>query len=110
MERLWRMKMSRTLVTLMSKLNRRRFSNNTQRVLHTLITAKGEWIPRSAFRVASAGSRLRDLRKDGFGGFDIQCRSAASLGLAGGRHTFYYRLPLKDLSVNKLESIFEGVV
>ena len=34
-----------TLVTLMNKLNRRRFSNNTQRVLHTLIIAKGEWVP-----------------------------------------------------------------
>lgn len=93
-----------------SSLNRRKFKNNTQRVLHTLLTADGEWVPRTTFRVPSSGSRLRDLRKDRFGGFKVQCKSAASLGMVGGQHTFYYRLPVSGVTLTRLQSIFEGVI
>jgi hypothetical protein len=102
--------MIKTVTGFVTKLNRRRFTNNTQRVLHTLLASRGEWIPRSTFRTPSAGSRLRDLRKDRFGGFNVKCRSAASLGLRGGRHSFYYQLPRNNVTISKLQKVFEGVV
>ena len=102
--------MSANTTKFVSGLNRRKFTNNTQRVLHTLITANGEWVVRGAFRVPTSGARLRDLRKDRFGGFKVQCKSAASLGLSGGRNTFYYRLPVKNVTLTRLQTIFEGVI
>ena len=92
-----------------AKLNKNRFTNNTQRVLYTLLTTNKEWVPQTAFRVASWGARLRDLRNPEFGRFNIICKSSKDLGL-GGRFRFFYRLPNKTITINKLSKVFKGVI
>lgn len=90
------------------RLNPRSFSNNRQKALYRLLTAKGDgWVRLNDFRVPSAGSRIRDLRKNDFGAFDVRCRSAADLGREGGTHTFYYRLAQRNLTLEKIRNVFE---
>jgi hypothetical protein len=100
--------MNKTVNKFVKNLNRRRFTNNTQRVLYTLLTANNEWVSKSAFRVPSVGARLRDLRKPQFGGFDVRCVPASDLGMNG--RTFYYQLPQKSVTIGKLSKVFEGVI
>ena len=102
--------MKKDVRDFVSSLNSRKFTNNTQRVLFALLGALKEsddgWISLDKLRVNSAGARVRDLRKSQFGSFDVQCRSASRLDRRGTRHTFYYRLAQRNLSVSKLRKVF----
>lgn len=82
--------MRREVRSLLEKINRRSL-NNTQRVLFRLLSADGEWVSRSAIRVPSVGSRIRDLRKAEFGGFGVRCATATALQrrTRDGKATFY---------------------
>lgn len=102
--------MNKSVRNFVKKLNPRRFTNNTQRVLYSLLTrnSKDEWVSRSALRIPSASARLRDLRKPQFGGFDVRCASAKSLGLSGTG--FFYQIPQKSMTLNRLSTVFEGVI
>jgi hypothetical protein len=93
-----------------NSLDRKNFTNNNQRVLYNLLVSleggDGGWVSLNKFRVNFAGSRVRDLRKAKYGGFDVQCRSASRLERRGGQHTFYYKLNQRNLSVSKLRKVF----
>lgn len=98
--------------TLLAKINRRKLKNNTQKVLFALLTSKNEWVSRTSLKVPSVGSRLRDLRKPQFGGFQIQCTSASKLGKRSqeNRRPTYYRVDPSSVTFNKVAKVFEGVV
>ena len=101
--------MKNSVQSYVSSLNRRNFTNNTQRVLYTLLQAavKGDgWVSLKGFRVSSAGSRIRDLRQESNGGFNVTCSSAAQLGKAGNQRTFYYRIGQRNLTVTQLRNVF----
>jgi len=100
--------MKAAITTFVRKLNTRSFNNNTQKALHRLLTAKGDgWVSLNDFRIPSVGSRIRDLRKERFGSFDVACRSASSLERKGGRHTFYYKINQRNLTLGQVKSVFE---
>jgi len=92
-------------------LNRRNFTNNTQRALYSLLTTDSTdgWVSRGSVRVSSTAARIRDLRKEEFGSFDVVCRSASSLGRSGSRSTFFYRLNRGNITLSQLRTVFEGV-
>lgn len=105
--------------TFVNKLDRRNFTNNTQRVLYTLLRAavdnKGVskfkslgtgWLSVKDLRVPSAASRVRDLRLNKFGGFVVACLSAVEVGLPGDANTFYYSVDTRDLTVSRLRKVF----
>lgn len=103
-----RNKMNTVVARYVRSLNRRTFTNNVQRVLHTLLIADGEWVSRTAFRVPSAAARLRDLRKDEYGAFDVVCSSAFELDRNGSSRTFYYRLNTGNMTLAQVREIFQG--
>lgn len=82
--------MRREVRNLLDKINRRSL-NNTQRVLLRLLNADGEWVSRTAIRIPSVGSRIRDLRKAEFGAFGVRCATASELQrrATSGKATFY---------------------
>ena len=101
--------MKNSVQSYVSSLNRRNFTNNTQRVLYTLLQAasRGEgWVSMKSFRVPSAGSRIRDLRQESNGSFNVICKSASQLGKSGNQRSFYYRIAQKSLTVSQLRAVF----
>lgn len=97
---------------LLASINRRKLRNNTQRVLLALLTAKNEWVSRSSIRIPSVGARLRDLRKPQFGGFKVECASAARLGKRAqeNRRPTYYRVNPNTVTTTRVAKVFEGVI
>ena len=107
-------KTSINVSSVVSQVNRRKLTNNTQRVLLALLISKDEWVSRSSIRVPSVGSRLRDLRKPQFGGFKIECVSANKLnrktnGVIDNHQTFY-RLNPSSVTPGRVAKVFEGVI
>jgi hypothetical protein len=101
---------------VVSGVNRRRLTNNTQRVLLSLVKAasNGGWVARTAIRVPSVGARIRDLRKLEFGGFRVECASASDLNrnrpsTVTARQTFYRIVP-KTVTVSALQQALKGVI
>jgi len=96
---------------IIRSIDRRQCSNNTQRVLYSMLTARDEWVPLSQIRVESAAARLRDLRKPEFGNFKIECSTASQLGKTGvnGRKTFYRLVP-SSVTPAKVKQVFKGVI
>jgi hypothetical protein len=83
-------------------------SNNTQRVGLRLLKANGEWIPRGSLRkrIPSALSRVRDLRKPQYGGFDVECADSFELGRKTSKKTFYYRINPNNVTKNQVSTLF----
>jgi hypothetical protein len=82
-------------------------TNNTQRVGMRLLTAEGEWLPRSSLsRVPSATARIRDLRKEEFGGFQVECKSSDDLARKTSKRTFYYRINPNKVTKKQLSILF----
>ena len=100
--------MKNSVTMYLETLNPRRFETNTQRALFKLLKS-GDWVRLNDFRIPSAGARIRDLRKERYGGFEVKCRSAASLERNGSRHTFYYKLSQRNLTTAKVRRVFELV-
>lgn len=90
-----------------NSLNRRKFTKNVQRVLFSLLTAEENLVSRGSLRVPSATSRLRDLRKNKYGNFDVTCLSSTELGRTGTPTTFY-RLNTNNITLSQLRSVFES--
>jgi len=105
--------MKKEVYNFVKKISRNTLATNTQRALYDLVTALNEgdggWIPLKKFRVSSAGARVRDLRKPQYGQFDIRCRSASRLDRSGTRHTFYYKLAQRNLTVGQLRKVFGNI-
>lgn len=99
------MELSKKVSQLVANIDRRKLTNNTQRVLLSMLTAKNEWVPRTSIRVPSVSARLRDLRKAEFGGFQLECRSSEK-----DNHRTFYRLSPRSVTFDRVRKVFEGVV
>lgn len=97
--------------SMLKNVNRRQFRNNTQRVAYRLLSANGEWISRRQLESTVGGavtSRVRDLRKAEFGGFQVQCASATELGKRGDHRSYFYRIPPRTVRKTQVETVFSG--
>lgn len=94
--------------SMLRSVNRKQLRNNTQRIAYRLLSANGEWVSRRQLEtsVSSATARIRDLRKDEFGGFQVQCASATELGKRGDQYTFFYRIPPRSVRKTQVETVF----
>lgn len=95
---------------VIKNVNRRSLRNNTQRTLVALLSAKTDWVPRSALRIPSVGARLRDLRKSEFGNFKIECTSATKAGIKTRKSTSvkrqtYYRISPDSVTLSKVTKV-----
>lgn len=102
--------MNTNIVNYITTLNRRTFTNNTQRALYVLLTASltgTGWVSRGSVRVPSAAARMRDLRKEAYGSFDVVCSSAKELGRP--TTTTYYRVNTDKVNLTQLRRVFENV-
>lgn len=98
--------MKSNVKNFVKNLNRRNFTNNTQRVLHTLLTAPGNgWVTLSRLRVPSAGARVRDLRKAQYGGLSVACSRSSEAGVRTASD-FVYRLNKSKITVEQLRQVF----
>ena len=107
--------MNTNTMSYVRSLNRRNFTNNTQRVLHSLLMTENSdgWVSRSSIRgVSSVAARIRDLRKEEFGSFTVECRTASDLNrkTRNPRATFY-RIKPESLTLTRVRKVLgEGVV
>lgn len=114
-------KVSRQVARVVERINRRALSNNTQRVLHSLLTpqASDGWVARTAIPVPSATARIRELRRAEFGGFKVECITADELksrnpsrcvrSSVTNNQTFYRVVP-SSVTVTALRKVFKGVI
>ena len=93
---------------VLNKIDRRNLTNNTQKVAYKLLSANGEWVPRSALsKVArSAAARVRDLRKEEFGAFVVDCASASELNRRGTKSTYFYRIRPGWVTKRQVDAVF----
>ncbi len=103
--------MTKTINKIITKIDRKKLHNNTQKVLLTLLNAGGEWIARTSVRTPSATSRMRDLRKEKFGSFKVECASAADLNKKNRstktKQITFYRICPESVTYQKVSKIFE---
>jgi hypothetical protein len=101
----------KTLKTKIQSIQKKtKITNNTQRVGARLLSADGEWLPRSRLtRIPSATSRVRDLRKDEFGAFPVECKSSDALEKKTSKRTFYYRINPNKVTTKQIETLFPSV-
>jgi hypothetical protein len=65
-----------------------------------------QWIPRSQLgKIPSAMARVRDLRKEQFGSFQVECKSSDDLKKKTSKRTFYYRIANR-VTKKQLEKLF----
>jgi len=86
-------------------VNVRSLQTNTQRALYRLLTSNG-WVSNRSFRIPSASRRIRDLRSEQYGSFEVECRSAISLEKKGDAYTFYYRLNQDSVTLGRVRRVF----
>lgn len=97
----------RNIQTTIQNIKNSAITNNTQRVGLRLLTAQGDWIPRSRLtRIPSATSRIRDLRKEQFGGFQVECKSSEELNKKTSNRTYYYRINPNKITKKQLSTLF----
>lgn len=91
-----------------NKIVSRNLSNNTQRIGLRLMRAEGDWVNRSELEriVPNATARVRDLRKQMFGGFEIECDNAINLDRKGDKNTFFYRINPTSINKNSISTLF----
>jgi len=104
------MTISKRTRQMVSSVDSRRIRNNTQRVLLALLRAEGEWVPRTTVRVANATSRMRELRRPEYGGFDVQVATASELGRPGGARRTYYRLNPRTITSDRIVTVLRDAV
>jgi hypothetical protein len=104
--------LSKEVRRFMDRIDSRRLTNNTQRALLALLRSEGEWVSRQSIRVRSATSRIRDLRTNEYGAFDVQCATATELKrpVRGVAQPTFYRLNPRSVTLSRLQRVFEGVV
>lgn len=92
----------------LTKVNRRTFTNNNQKVLFKLLNADGKWVSSADLNrlVSSAGSRVRDLRKEQFGSFQVDCADAPSIGKKGNGNSFFYRIRPRTVNRRQVSTVF----
>lgn len=113
--------MKKNVSKIVDGISRNRLTNNTQKVLLSLLKpgTKDRWVARTSFRVPSATARVRELRKEEFGSFVVECIPADTLSTQSpkrcvtssvtSRQTFY-RIKPSSVTVTALKKIFKGVM
>jgi len=98
-----------TAKQIIQTISTKSITNNTQRVGRLLLLANGEWQPRSTFthRVSSAMARIRDLRKDEYGNFQVECKSSDELNRKTSHKTFYYRIRPTTVKPTQVKTLFK---
>lgn len=89
------------------KTVRRRLTSNTQRAALRLLAANGQWVTRSQLRIPSAAARIRDLRKQEYGGFRVECKRARDLGRNTASNVFCYRIVPGTVNSKQLATVFK---
>jgi hypothetical protein len=101
--------MRKTIKKAIQTIKSNKLRNNTQRVGLRLLTADGEWLPRSSLtKIPSGTARARDLRKDEFGGFPVECKSSEDLKRKSSRRTFYYRINPNKVTRRQIDKLFSA--
>jgi hypothetical protein len=96
--------MKKTIQGKIQEINKKSLSNNTQKVGIRLLEAEGEWVPRSRLiKIPSATARIRDLRKQAFGSFSVECKSEIS---RNGKKVYYYRINSAKLTHQQVNKLF----
>jgi hypothetical protein len=95
-----------TIQRTIRNIPKNKLTNNTQKVGLRLLTASGEWIPRSRLNVPSGTARVRDLRKNEFGAFQVECKSSEDLKRKTSKRTFYYRINPNKVTKKQIETLF----
>ena len=99
--------MRKIIQKTIQSIQSRNLKNNTQKVGLRLLNADGQWIPRYRLnRVPSGTSRARDLRKEEFGGFPVECKSSEDLNRKTSKKTFYYRINPNKVTQRQVEKLF----
>jgi hypothetical protein len=99
------MKKIKTAIKSIQK--KHKITNNTQRAGIRLLSANGEWLSRSRLtKIPSATSRVRDLRKDEFGGFQVECKSSDELSRKTSKRTYYYRINPSNVTRKQIDILF----
>lgn len=99
-----------TAIQTIQNIKNNNLTNNTQRVGLRLLTADGDWIPRSRLaRIPSATSRIRDLRKEEFGGFQVECKSSDELNKKASKRTYYYRINPNKVTKKQISTLFNQI-
>lgn len=97
-----------TINKTVQNIPKNKLTNNTQRVGLRLLTANGEWIPRSRLtEVPSGTARIRDLRKNEFGGFQVECKSSDDLKRKTSQRTYYYRINPRKVTRKQIAALFQ---
>lgn len=104
------MTISKKARQMVSSVDSRKLRNNTQRVFVALVKADGGWVARSTVRVANATSRMRELRRPEYGGFDVEVATATELGRPGGSRRTYYRLNPSTVTPERIATVFRTVI
>jgi hypothetical protein len=104
------MTISKRTRQMVSSVDSRRIRNNTQRVLLALLRAEGDWVPRTSVRVRNATSRMRELRRSEYGGFDVQVATASELGRPGGSRRTYYRINPRTITADRVAVVMRDAV
>lgn len=93
--------------SVISSISRSQVKNNTQRVALRLLAADGQWVPRHKLtRVPSATARIRDLRKERYGSFQVECASSDELSRKTSKKTYYYRIVPSSVTAEQVRSLF----
>lgn len=106
--------MNEKVRNIVDRIDRRKLKNNTQRVLLALLTSNEEWVSRTSIRVPSVSARLRDLRKERFGGFQVECQTAQELkrqaATRSSRRPTFYKLNPRTVTVQRVLRAFSSVL
>lgn len=94
----------------MLKISARKLKNNTQRALLALLKANGEWVSRRSLRIPSVAARLRDLRKEQYGEFEVVCNVTSRRNPFKNKKSTYYRINPRSVTLNRVLKVFEGVI
>lgn len=87
-------------------IKNKKLTNNTQRVGLRLLTA-GDWVPSTRLaRIPSATARIRDLRKEAYGGFQVECKSSKELNKRTVKNTYYYRINPDKVTDKQIAALF----
>lgn len=102
--------MKKTIIKILNEVDRSTLTN-TQKALIRLLKAEGEWVARTSMQIPSVTSRLRDLRKENYGGFAVQYSPAQKLGRPRASRSHhnnivtYYRLDLRHTRIAQIQKI-----
>lgn len=92
-----------------SNVNRRALSTYNQKALYSLVKNMRDgngWVSSRNLKSSTGEVRVRELRKEKFGAFEVECVSASELGKSAKPGTFFYRIVPRSVTLTKLRDIF----